>query len=524
VPQNKNAEQINPGFTGLFYDHANNIYLTATRAYQPEQARFLQMDPLKQVPTESQKVLSAFVYCGNDPVNFMDLIGTQSEEVETIKEFYRIKNVMQDFVRDQWVMDYPNEIIPGYLKCYQWQNRTYDILNHMDLKHYDVIRYEAAIPLLFEKSYVYHYFVVLKDKRTGELHKIDPWKQPDFTYKYRDAGAVSAFNRKDLEDGSAGIPLPFKPTILDEESNYMQVEPGYDKFQKNVYNLIKRFDKSYTNSLQINNKYNNYQSPKNEYHNYDDDITKKLKPINYYSGGGGPGGPDGGAPGGGSWGSGFGGGYHPSTPSNVGGVHLKGAGSAFESIQSLSGIALDEATGKIILLSEEDTKVDIPTLRLDDVVTIFRCVYEQGEAPYVSIDPNPEDPEGPIMLSRHGKETENTYVGWILFETDRVMKAYRMGQDNITNQPLTTSIDGYQEVSEAKFDIIPGKQRWERFWIVPAEVNKKQTQSKELTLYDIPLKVKTEKMILRNGKMETDPVGKSSKGAEMFYEMVHPKL
>lgn len=517
IPQNNNnAEQINPGFTGLFYDNTANVYLTATRAFLPKQARFLQMDPLKQVPSESQKLLSAFVYCGNDPVNYKDLIGTQSNA-----SWLNIENDIGDIWYSQGYYERWKKY--GYLPGYE-----YNVWHDINILKGN-IKYDPESALVTEVN-IPNYNQ--SDMNWRNLARVQPL--PSLIL------GVLIAPLYNLAEYSGFYEIYTKNDLSGLENIIIHLDPSYNQNSKEIYqkynkstwpSVSDRFKNTLSNysglwigireslndktpwywkatgTYTTNDKYGNLKVG-NIYGDYINDLIRKvaespitqevLDIINIFEVKN-------------AWGSEI-----PSMPSNVGGVYLKGAGSALEGIQSLSGIALDETTGKIILLSEEDAEIDIPPLRLDDVVTIFRCVYDQGEAPYVSIDPDPENPRGPKMLSRHGKETENTYVGWILFETDRVMKAYSLGQDNVTNQLVKTDIAGYQEVLDAQFDIQPGKHTWERFWIVPAEVNKKQSQKKELTLYDIPLKVKTEKMILRNGKLETDPVGKSSKGAEMF--------
>lgn len=205
-------------------------------------------------------------------------------------------------------------------------------------------------------------------------------------------------------------------------------------------------------------------------------------------------------------------------PSNIGGVYLKGVGNSLSGIQSISGIAIDEISGKIILLSDEETRIDLPALRLDDVVTIFKSVYLHGEAPFVSIDPNPKNPKGPTMLTRHGLVTNNTYVGWILFEADRIMKAYSLGEDNITKNEIQSQVEGYAEVQDAMFSGDNKKETWERFWIVPASVEKHVSDDEKLTLMKVPLKVNTQKMILRKGKLEPDTDGEISEKAKKFSE------
>ena len=250
-------------------------------------------------------------------------------------------------------------------------------------------------------------------------------------------------------------------------------------------------------------------------------------------GGGGPWGPGGG--GGGSWGSGGGRGgpwgpggggssFRDMTPSTVGGVYLGGSGKMLDGIGLLEGVALD-ANNNLILLSKSGDEINLPPLRLDDVVTIFRSVYIHGEGPTVTIDPSPVKPEESAMIVKHGKATENTYVGWVLYQADRIMKGYSLGADNLTAKYITSSVPGYDEVLDTLYfgDDTPETYRkggrWERFWIVPSYVRRfNAVHNNDLTLVDVPLKLKTQLMKWENGKLVDDPNGKSSAGALKFTE------
>ncbi len=57
---------------------------------------------------------------------------------------------------------------------------------------------------------------------------------------------------------------------------------------------------------------------------------------------------------------------------------------------------------------------------------------------------------------------------------------------------------------------------WERFWIVPAEANRFAGERQELTLFDVPLKVKTQSMKWSKGKLVNNLSGQSSPGALAF--------
>lgn len=204
------------------------------------------------------------------------------------------------------------------------------------------------------------------------------------------------------------------------------------------------------------------------------------------------------------------GGASPMIPSQVGGVSLRGAGEALKHLGKLTGVAVDPVSGQIVLLSEKKGGLPLPKLRLDDIVTIFQCVYQQGESPSVSIDPDPNDPTGPIMHLRHSGCTDQSYPGWVLFEADRIMKRYSLGYDNLTRLSVASRIGGYRSVFDHTLSLkVSGSKEpdWDRFWIVPAEVRRMRSRSGALTLFDVPLKVNTQSMVWRNGKLEPAPHG-----------------
>lgn len=207
--------------------------------------------------------------------------------------------------------------------------------------------------------------------------------------------------------------------------------------------------------------------------------------------------------------------------SPVGGVYLGGSGRMLEGMGELKGVRTD-ANGNLVIVGEEGGNIKLPPLRLDDVVTVFRSVYQNGEGPTVTIDPNPKDPHASPMVIRHSKATEDTYVGWVLYEADRLMKGYGQGVDNITQKDIASRVPGYANVLETTYFGGGNPQEaqkmgiWERFWIVPAESRRYEGSRKELTLFDVPLKVKTQKMRWQNGKLVDDLTGNSSPSAQAF--------
>ncbi|MFT5289704.1 MAG: RHS repeat-associated protein, partial [Planctomycetota bacterium] len=166
------------------------------------------------------------------------------------------------------------------------------------------------------------------------------------------------------------------------------------------------------------------------------------------------------------------------TRSRPGGIRLAGAAQALGELGGLSGVALDESNGRLILLGSAKRRGELPPLRLDDIVTIFRCVYLRGEAPSVTIDPISDSKSEKWMKVGHDPGTEFTYVGWVLFEADRVMKCYGLGQDNDTKRKVRSRVPGYRDFNAIGGS--SGKQRWERFWIVPASEARVQGATADL--------------------------------------------
>src|SRR6185369_9707162 len=116
----------------------------------------------------------------------------------------------------------------------------------------------------------------------------------------------------------------------------------------------------------------------------------------------------------------------------------------------------------------------------------------------VSLDPDPINPRGPVMLLRGDDALIDTHVLWVLFESDRIMKAYSLGQDNVTLKPVTTPIPGYQDLFDFHFEgdrtDSPDESVWERFWIVPGTVVRRRDAGGEVTLLGVDLKVNTQRM------------------------------
>jgi RHS repeat-associated protein len=481
VPRSEPAAGgLRPGFAGLFYDPVVGVYLTRARVYDPALGRFAQIDPQHHVPIGSQKQLSPYVYCGADPVNYTDNDGAEPR---------------------RWRDDMPPVVGPYSRVREQWdqwqQGRIQDNAWRTQIYMGKVLAYQSPPGGLWTD-----FFSTIPKVR-------DPG--PDFT------GGVAAVGGFLLADWAIRQSLPRVDPLGDGGWNSLRTLGDQEYRLKQELN---------TSNWVENRREQQWQNPSGPLRSYLDNLTKNAAPDvekdyrrqwkQLPPGGGGSGGT----------GSGFGGfsghrggpfGTSPMSPDKVGGVALRGAGDALKNLGPLRGIALD-ANGRLVLLARDKGDLELPPLRLDDVVTVFTNVYRHGEAPFVSIDPDPVQPKGDVMHVRHGPAIDASYVAWVLFEADRVMKCYSVGFDNESGQEWKSAIAGYKDSNLFAVPIKRGgkDELWERFWIVPANVTRKQDRSGKLALLDVGLELRTEAMVMCDGKLVPAPDGQSSEAAKKF--------
>lgn len=600
-----------PAFAGLFWDGNTSLYLTRGRAYSPELGRFLQIDPQHRVPFGSQKDLSVYAYCGNDPVNYVDrngwepeflgselfdmtmqnLIGagmdwleTDSLEVlpsewgewgvwgNTIGHSYNVWSFWTgaidsaQYVKDHYgeggadwkvlsvVLDAyslwgPGELLPKAAGGLSTLGSLAQLLG--DATRSRILQNRSERLVHFGGAVLSRPYRINEDygRRSGyfSVHGNRYWSSGGWSLRESSRGWLERnshsqlWARSEVRGGIAPDGSRISGTFRRSERR--------DEYGANIFNLYepattiitRRAYDSYTvtrgggyaetpsarkeaplpSSLPL--KTTVKEPPPPELDRRIVPVPNRTYPAFFFPPRRmgdfalddqiRPPGPGGAA-------------YRSSSlsPSPVGGVYLGGAGKLLEGLGQLKGVMVDPLTGQLVLISEQTGDIRLPSLRLDDVVTIFRSVYRHGEGPSVTINPHPADPHGPFMDVVHGAATPDTYAGWVLFEADRIMKTYNLGKDNVSKIPISTAVPGYDKVHDTIFfggEFADGQKlggNWERFWIVPAKVNRFQASPRELTLFDVPLKVKTQKMILKNGKLEDDPKGKSSKGALAFID------
>lgn len=210
-----------------------------------------------------------------------------------------------------------------------------------------------------------------------------------------------------------------------------------------------------------------------------------------------------------------GGGGGPGAP-GVGGVYLDQAAKVIGKLGSITGAAYDPATGQLILIGDQNTT--LPPMKPEYLAEAIRVVYsDRRHEPGMTIDPQPQDPHGPIMNVIFFGNTESTRIGWIMFEADRVMKGYFVGSDNITKRTIESTVPGYQNT--AAIDLRDGNQNtglWSRFWLVPEPVTAKVSEDGRTIMFDpVKIRVKTETMKWEGGKL-VSAGGVKDPSAEVF--------
>lgn len=501
-PENK--KDFFPRFSGLFWDSDARLYFTLARAFCPTLGSFLGIDLQLNPPSGLNRSLSIYVYCDGDPINNVDRDGFHPEHF--LATTYNSVNA------NTWWNAYWNDVSTHLFDS----RRAKDMYGSYSEAHLSNARGAGIAASLTASFYdIVGGYIPGEGGNNGQKYASIAWSLLPMAGSGLAGKSFSA--AKDIWTGfsvgrnfaAAEINLkqdhPVKAAI-----NIVGASSGLFKYAtKSIISQLSDQGRptelvieSMKNSAETYGNYSKLLSITSSVYNAStlSDLTQKSHKEKAYT-------------------------TLPNqiSPSNVGGVYLGGAAKALDGIGEIEGLSLD-ANNNLILISKKGTQINMPPLRIDDIVTVFRSVYINGEGPTVTIDPNPEDPANSAMIIRHGKATEDTYVGWVLYQADRLMKCYMLGIDNISTQDLISKVPGYDEVLDAiNFgngitNTSKREGKWERFWIVPAGVNQFNSKSDSLTLFDVPLKVKTQLMKWENGELVNDSTGESSLGARKFTE------
>lgn len=491
------------GFAGLYWDAPAGVYLTQTRAYVCELGRWLQPDPVQSIPIAGPAGIAAYAYCESDPINLVDLDGAEPQASTGLWQALGEGRYLGTGYGDEAVA--------------YWAQRWAQTGNAL-----------FAVPGLF-----------------ASLWTPDTWLDTASVI----SGARALRGAAQLTTGDLMLsvrqflwdPRRFSTVSRDYHSAYRAIHGVRGDFELD-HLLIPQSWRHVPQGLR-NAGFNLLELPNmpgifhhsltlNQWMGF---APRWGKPMTTLAAEGTHWGIRG-AVGLGMTGAakrGWDLGTHVNTglesmgrnmqmgPSPVGGVYLAGAGKVLEGLGAPLGITQDQ-NGTLMLIFADKAEVRLPPLRLDDMVTVFRSVYLHGQGPTITIDPDPRNPEGLPMLVVHGNGTENTYVGWVLYQADRLMKSHTQGVDNVTGKDVVSGVEGFKDMLDSMYfgQGDPGQAQkngvWERFWIVPARIRRYECESEKSALLDLTLKVRTQKMKWDNGKLVDDVGVESSIGATKF--------
>lgn len=207
-------------------------------------------------------------------------------------------------------------------------------------------------------------------------------------------------------------------------------------------------------------------------------------------------------------------------------------GRALQTLDTLEGAAYDARQG-ILTLHGKPAKNYGP-YHLDDLMVALKAVYFEKESLGMTIDPDPANPQGPLMTVKYFAGCQNTAFGWVLFECDRLLKSFSYGQDNISGQEIKPEIPDFYNVLQLREAIgANDNEEWNRFWLTtdvsegpswyenPQQSNEFQPivfvsdEGSAISFRRCRLYLRTEVMALQGGKL-VKVEGRSSPAADRF--------
>jgi hypothetical protein len=159
-------------------------------------------------------------------------------------------------------------------------------------------------------------------------------------------------------------------------------------------------------------------------------------------------------------------------------------------MMDVAGVAYEGSTREIVLFGPSTEGRRSP-LNADDWVVAFQSIYA-GEDPAVSIDPGP-DPS--IMQVRYFGPVENTHLGHVMFEADRLLKVLSSGFDNLTCARVQLSTPSFKTKLALLSENLAGARHdvWERLWFVPRKmVVQEGAKEHRARFLDVPVEIRRE--------------------------------
>jgi len=168
--------------------------------------------------------------------------------------------------------------------------------------------------------------------------------------------------------------------------------------------------------------------------------------------------------------------------------------------------------GKLYVAIEEkklsDKEIEY-TRYPEDIAILMRGIFTSSEqCIWQTIDPPPNKSDmDKYGLVYYGGMVEDTHVGMVMFEADRVMKCLSGGYENRTGKPINiqrTYKSEWNYMPEMTFDDQFSEEEWHRYWFTTEDTTVQYDPDlKVVKIVGNPLSVKTERMEMINGKLES---------------------
>ncbi|MFH1568857.1 MAG: hypothetical protein ABIL09_12740 [Gemmatimonadota bacterium] len=198
----------------------------------------------------------------------------------------------------------------------------------------------------------------------------------------------------------------------------------------------------------------------------------------------------------------------------AGGIDL---GRLAEVRQRGAAVGLFVVDGEVWVKVDEAGAPPTPPPRVaGDIGVLVRAAYESPHrAAWLTIDPPPdEEARRQYGLVRYGGGIEDTHVGMVLFEADRLLKCLSIGFDNRTGAAIRPG-----DWHRSEWDFVPAEYlerrvlrqtQWRRYWFTTEEAAVEVDGAHRMVrLCGPPLTVKTEQMQISGADLapsgEEDP-------------------
>ncbi len=145
----------------------------------------------------------------------------------------------------------------------------------------------------------------------------------------------------------------------------------------------------------------------------------------------------------------------------------------------------------------------------EDIAILIRGIFTSPDhCIWQTIDPPPNkndiDKYGVVY---YGGMVEDTHVGMVMFEADRVMKCLSGGYENRTGKQINIGA-GYKSewnyMPKITFDDQYSEEEWHRYWFTTKDtIVQYDPDLKVVQIISDPLSVKTERMEMIHGKLES---------------------